>query len=358
MKHSLLASAMCILLFASCNTQVKEEEPIPVGGFAKGADISWLTEQESDGIKFYDDNGKEADCVALLKACGMNSVRLRVWVNHSTGWCNKADVLEKAKRAYAQRQRLMIDFHYSDFFCDPGKQDIPAAWESYDIDQMCDAVAKHTKDILQAIKDLGITPEWVQVGNETTNGMLWPMGKLWDDNGDIDQGWQHYVRLSNSGYNAVKEVFPEAKVVIHIDNAYESRSWWYKKFASLGGKCDVIGLSHYPQANSSKTWSEMNSLCATDVSQLAQNIHKPIIIAEVGTKSSNQPLAAKVMNDFIEKVCSIDSCVGVFYWEPQVYGGWKPAEYTTLGWGAYDMGAFQSTGQVSEALKLLFAIDK
>ncbi len=358
MKHISYIASLMLFFFVSCAPQEKPNDSVRQGGFAKGADISWLTEQESDGIVFYNQNNQATDCFSLLKSCGMNAARFRVWVNHSTGWCNKEDLLEKAKRADALQMRLMIDFHYSDFFCDPSHQEIPEAWKDYDINQMCEAVSAHTLDVLQSLQAIGITPEWVQVGNETTNGMLWPMGMLWDNNGDLQDGWKRYVALSNSGYDAVKRVFPAAKVVIHIDNAWEDRLWWYKKFAANGGKFDIIGLSHYPQTNSQKSWSEMNTLCAKHVDQLAQTFNVPVIIAEVGTKSANPSLAAQVMTDFVNKVCPSGNCAGVFYWEPQVYNGWKPAEYNALGWGPYDMGAFLSDGQPAEALKLLFSVTR
>lgn len=340
---------MCI----ACNSPEKPQEEPQTGTFAKGCDIGWLTEQEHDGILFYDEAGKATDCIALLKSIGMNSVRLRVWVNHTTGWCNKADVLAKAQRAKALQQRIMIDFHYSDFFCDPGRQDIPALWSNYDIAQMQEAIAEHTNDVLSALKASNITPEWIQVGNETTNGMLWPMGQLWDSNGDLEDGWKHYVVLSNAGYDAAKAVFPEAQIIIHIDNAWEDRDWWYTRFRATGGKFDMIGLSHYPQTNPDKTYKQMNTLCAQHTQQLADKFGVPVMIAEVGAKADNVTLAAAVMQDFIDKVCVLEDCAGVFYWEPQVYNEWRPAEYIPLGWGAYNMGAFTNQGKPAQALKLL-----
>src|SRR5262245_28461707 len=99
--------------------------------FAKGADISWITQMEAAGIKFYNASGTAMDCMQLMKSLGMNSIRLRVWVNPTNGWCNNADVVAKAKRAQQLGLRLMIDFHYSDYWADPGKQNKPAAWASY-----------------------------------------------------------------------------------------------------------------------------------------------------------------------------------------------------------------------------------
>ena len=107
------------------------QEPAVDAGFAKGADISWVTQMEADGQKFYNASGKEMECTALMKELGFNAVRLRVWVDPDGGWCGKDDVLEKARRAQALGMRIMIDFHYSDSWADPSKQVTPSAWASY-----------------------------------------------------------------------------------------------------------------------------------------------------------------------------------------------------------------------------------
>ena len=165
-------------LFVSCAKQ-----PIYNAPFAKGADVGWLSEMEHDSMLFYNAVGEEADCLDVLKEVGCNAIRLRVWVNHSTGWSNLPDVLGMAKRVQDAGLRLMIDLHYSDFFADPSRQDIPAAWRALNLDELCLAVGAHTVEVLQALRDAGIEPEWIQIGNETTNGMLWPVGALKTENG-------------------------------------------------------------------------------------------------------------------------------------------------------------------------------
>ena len=120
----------------------------PKGSFARGADISWFTEMEADGVGFYNQDANAEDCIELLQSLGMNAVRYRVWVNHTTGWCNKQEVVQKAVRAAKKGQRIMIDFHYSDNFADPQQQNIPAAWRDYSYEQLCEAVFAHTRDVL------------------------------------------------------------------------------------------------------------------------------------------------------------------------------------------------------------------
>ena len=296
------------------------------------------------------------DCMATLREMGMNAVRLRVWVNHKTGWSNKDDMLALAKRAAQQGQRIMIDIHYSDFFADPSHQTIPAAWQNYDYEAMLEAVREHTLDILYTLKEAGIKPEWVQIGNETPNGMLWPMGKVNKEEGE----WAHYAGFTAMGYKSAKEAFPHITVIVHVDNAYEQRDWFWQQMAAHGGKWDMIGLSHYPMMsawNGGKTWQEMNELAEANIRRLISQWHCPVMIAEIGM-FANDTLSATVMADFVERAQAIDSCAGIFYWEPECYGNWRPAEYIPLGWKGYDMGAFTPEGKPSEVMEILLSSHK
>ena len=336
-----LALAVCTL------TACYHKTDSPRGSWAKGADLSWLSEMEHDGVNF----GQNEDCIELLRGMGMNAVRLRVWVNHRTGWSNKEDMLYLAKRAAKAGQRIMIDIHYSDFFADPSHQTIPAAWQNYDYETMLEAVREHTLDVLYALKEEGIKPEWVQIGNETPNGMLWPMGKV----NKTDGNWEQYAGFTRVGYEAAKEAFADITVIVHVDNAYERRDWFWEAMQEHGGRWDMIGLSHYPMMsawNGGKTWQEMNTLAEENIKRLIHDWHCPVMIAEVGMFANN-PESEIVMADFIERITAIDSCAGIFYWEPEVYGGWRPAEYIPLGWGSYDMGAFTPEGQPSEVMRIL-----
>ncbi len=354
MKKTLFFTLGILLALASCTKQYKTDSA--PGSYAKGADISWFTEQEADGVLFYNDDNQPEECISLLRSIGMNSVRLRVWVNHTTGWCNKEDVVQKAVRAAEQGMRLMIDFHYSDNFADPSHQATPAAWVDYDLSEMCKAVADHTTDVLSALKDRGITSEWVQVGNETTNGMLWPLGKLAEGDEEIEGGWQRYAQLTAAGYDAVKKVFPEAIVIVHHDNAYQDHRPFYHNLLDNGGKFDMIGLSHYPMMEEwcHKPWQEMNALAEANVRDLISEFRCKVMIAEVGTVSAEEELSAVVMREFVDSMAAIDSCAGIFYWEPQVFNYWKPKEYEALGWGSYPMSCFSSEGKPQKALRIMF----
>jgi arabinogalactan endo-1,4-beta-galactosidase len=342
----MIMKKILISVFAAFSALTMQAQPADV--FARGADVSWCTEMEADGKRFYNANGEETELMALMKQIGMNAIRLRVWVNPEKAygpWCDKADVLAKARRAHEQGLALLIDFHYSDFFADPGRQDKPSAWTTYSMDEVKKAVADHTRDVLQALKDEGIEPQWVQVGNETRSGMIWESGRIdWNKSGSAR--YTNYVALSNAGYEAVHAVLPEAKVIVHIDKGPDDNAWFYREFKAAGGKFDMIGLSHYPESN----WQNENTKTANNVKSLGQTFGVPVMIVETGYSVSNETLAEQVMTDLFSKTQSLSQCAGIFYWEPELYGWWKPAYYTKLGWNAYGKGAFTSQGRPGKAL--------
>lgn len=314
-----------------------DEPEVPVtAAFAKGADVSWVTQMEKEGCKFYDAAGKETECMALLKSLGMNTIRLRVWVNPTDGWCGKADVMAKAKRAHELGFRLMIDFHYSDWWADPGKQNKPAAWKNLDLEGLKKAVADHTTDILTSLKNGGITPEWIQIGNETTGGMLWPDGQNY-----TDSGFANYVQLHNAGYEAAKAVFPNAWVMVHVDNGWkwETLSWFFNAFSIHGGKCDLIGLSLYPEKNN---WQTYNQQIVDNIGKLYVQYSKETIICEVGMDWNEASTCRQFLSDLIgrTKNRAESHCTGVLYWEPEGYQAWSH----------YSKAAFDNSGKPTVAL--------
>lgn len=343
-RNYLMAWAIGIsALFHSC-TEKAPEQP----SFVVGADIGWLTEMEARGEKFYNAQGEERECTELMKELGVDAIRLRVWVNPQNGWNGKEDVLEKAGRAHKLGMPVMIDFHYSDSWADPGQQFKPKAWENKSFEEVKEALADHTKDILSALKDKGITPQWVQVGNEIRPGLLWDedanlSGAAYDikekdvkGSGSTSEeikypkNFKNLVGYVNAGYDAVKTVFPQTIVIIHIDNAWDDQTWWFDQFVANGGKMDMIGLSHYPQTHPDKSWQEMNKLALAHTEEWAQKYGVKVMITEVGVKQHNAE-SPQVLKEFMDGARRIKDCTGVFYWEPES-SGWN---------GGYDMGAFQ-----------------
>ena len=347
MKKFALVAAM-LAVFA-CNPTTKDPvnpDPIPeepavvVPTFAKGVDISWVTEMEKKNYKFSTSSGTEMECTALMKELGANAVRYRVWVNPSDGWCNKADVLLKAKRAQALGLAVMIDFHYSDSWADPSKQNPPAAWKNMDVDAMASALATHTKDVLQALKDAGVQVAWVQVGNETNTGMCLPVGSV--SNNSV----AGFVSLANAGYDAVKSVYPNALVITHHSNAQDlsANQWFYNLIINGGAKFDMIGLSLYPSYwdDIIKGYPDWRSACESAVTyfqRLYTYFSKPIMLVEFGMPASEPEKAKAAFQYVLDGVKSYNWFKGVFYWEPE-------AEHARNG---YDYGAFangKSTGVI------------
>jgi len=332
-------SAFTILLIAmsfSCNKAGGDPEPPPTppDDFAKGADVSWITQMEAEGRKFYNNAGAQTEGMALLKALGMNTIRLRVWVNPANGWNNQADVVAKAIRAKDLGMRIMIDFHYSDSWADPGKQIKPAAWSALDFSALKTALSDHTKAVLNALKANGVTPEWVAVGNETNDGMLWPDGKA-------STNMANFAQLINTGYDAVKEIFPRAKVIVHTSNGYDNGlfRWMYDGLKNNGAKYDVIGMSLYP---SPSDWSTLATQCLSNMNDMVSRYDKEVMVVEVGM-SWDQPTASKAfLTDIIAKVRSVANKkgLGVLYWEPQAYNNWQ----------GYTLGAFDNSGKPTAAL--------
>ncbi len=302
--------------------------------FAKGADISWLTQMENEGYKFYNRNGKEEVCYQVMKDEGMNSIRLRAWVNPTGGWCNTADVVAKAKRAKAAGMRIMIDFHYSDWWADPGKQNKPAAWVSLNFNDLKIALSDYTKHVLDTLKSNGIVPEWVQVGNETNDGMLW-------EDGRASKNMANFAALIMAGYDAVKSIDDTTKVIVHISNGYDNNLFRYifDNLKSNNAKWDIIGMSLYP---SSTNWSTLNTQCLSNMNDMIARYNKPVMICEVGMSWTDSVACKSFLSDIISKTKSIanNNGLGVFYWEPECYNNWQD----------YSLGAFDNTGKPTQAL--------
>ena len=302
--------------------------------FAKGADVSWLTQMENEGCLFYDSSGKQTECMTLLHNLGMNSIRLRVWVNPANGWCNKSDVLIKAQRANNLGMRLMLDFHYSDSWADPSKQIKPAAWANLSFESLKIAVSAHTEDVLTVLKDNGITPEWVQTGNETGDGMLW-------EDGRASTNMKNYAALNNAGYDAVKAIFPDTKVIVHLQDGNNNSlyRWLFDGLKSNGGKWDVIGMSLYPGAT---TWGTMNTQCLANINDMISRYGSEVMICEVGMPWDQPATCKSFLADLITKTKAVphNKCLGVFYWEPEGY----------VKWSNYTLSAFDNTGRPTAAL--------
>lgn len=304
--------------------------------FAYGADIGWLKQLEDEGVSWVNDSGEPEDALQILKEHGINSVRLRVFVNPPSdyywlkdgttwtmlGYSDKAGVLAAAKRANDMGMRIMVDFHYSDVFADPGHQIKPEAWENYSNTQLQDAIYNHTYEVMSELKKNNIYPEWVQVGNEINSGILLP-------NGSTDN-FNMLTAFLNKGYDAVKTVSPSSKVVTHLANGTNNSQfqWWFDNFFNHGGKTDVIGVSFYPYWDGKPYWELTNHL-SYNLNDMASRYNKEVMVVEVGGEESNPFDSYWTIHDTINVVNSVQNGkgIGVFYWEPQAHSSVLPDRY-------------------------------
>lgn len=339
MKNTILSMLLGLALLGGACTEespvtVKpegdEQAPVEIdrSAFACGADVSWVTWLEAKGYTFFNQEGVQKECMRLLKEdCGVNAIRLRVWVNPSEGWNNVSDVVVKARRAHQLGQRVMIDFHFSDTWADPANQTVPAAWADMDLAQLKVAMTAHITEMLTALQEMGVTPEWVQIGNETRHGMMYPLGKK-----DA-----HFAELVDNGYEAVKSVFPEAKVIVHLDsgdrlNLYTSIFGILKE---ANARYDMIGMSLYPDPSN---WEDTVNKCLENIGKLHEAYGKRLVIAEIGM-DYQQPEKADLMMRAMVKGCQDSEVVdGIFWWEPEA-----PASE------GYSKGCFQD-GMPTQAL--------
>ena len=335
---SVFQRIVLLLLFISSTTIALAQKKNKLA-FAKGADVSWLPQMEATGYRFYDTDGKEKDCLQLLKERGMNTIRLRVFVNPSqdkaSGHCSKEETVAMALRAQKAKMRIMIDFHYSDTWADPAKQAKPAAWANLSFDALQNKVYEHTFDVLTALKKAGVTPEWVQVGNEIPGGMLWPDGST--------NNWAQLAQLLNKGYEATKAVNAKIKVIVHVDegNNNEKFRWFFDKATEHQVKYDVIGLSYYPFWIK-KDYSETIADLQNNLNDMASRYQKEVMVVEVGGVDEQVQNTKELLDATIKAVRAVPDHkgLGVLYWEPQ---GAKS-------WSGYGLSAWQQDGKPSPAL--------
>lgn len=326
-------------------------EPVdfPVMAFAKGADISWCTQMEDEGHYFFDWKNRDAqECTAVMKSLGMDAIRLRVWVSPAGHYCDKADVLEKARRAADLGLDLMIDFHFSDSMATVQNQAKPISWAAHSYEELLGDVKNHTHEVLNALKENDIPVKWVQIGNETDEGILWPEG-------GISRYPDQYARLISASIQEVRTVYPDASAVIHLSRSYDQQRCkrHLDVLRQYNVDYDLIGLSLYPSEFLNQSFTMSNGSSATIKSEedaiayTMQNMRylfgiyeKPCMLVEVGVPVRYETRGTLLMTNIMMQARESGICTGVFYWEPESYDGW-------LG---YDKGAFLQNGHPTQIL--------
>ena len=250
--------------------------------FVKGMDLSTLLELERCGAKYYD-HGQEMDILDIMKKYDVDTIRLRIWndpwsedgKSYGAGENDVKTTLEIAKRVTAAGFGVLMNFHYSDFWADPGKQIKPKAWKDYSVDELEQAVYDFTLETMELFKKEGVNITMVQVGNELSNGLLWPEGMIREDLGKTE--YDNVARFVSAGIRAVRKVTPDAGVMIHLDNGGNNELYrrWFDHYVERGEDFDMIGLSYYP------FWHGTMDMLFHNMNDIAERYHKDLVIAEV-----------------------------------------------------------------------------
>ena len=301
--------------------------------FILGMDASCVPSLENSGVKYYDHNGTEKDVYQILSENGINYIRVRIWNDpydangngYGGGNCDLANAIAIGQRATKYGLKLLVNFHYSDFWADPGKQAVPKAWKDLDIDAKSEALYTYTKDCLEQLVAAGVDIGMVQVGNETN-------GALCGENGSAPDGWKNITQLMKAGSRAVREVCPDALVAIHFTNPERVGSYenYGKQLQEHRVDYDVFASSYYPY------WHGTLSNLTTELNKIADQYGKKVMVAEtsyaystadtdyhgntVGSGSSTgHPYTvqgqADQIRDVIQAVADMHNGIGVFYWE-------------------------------------------
>ncbi|MDQ0193780.1 glycosyl hydrolase 53 family protein [Paenibacillus wynnii] len=356
---AIILTFVMILSMTSIGFPTKAEASFAPGSFAKGADISWLPQMEASGQKFYNDNGEEDDLLQILKDHGVDSIRIRAWVNpsdHPTNGHNSTEeAVALAKRASDFGFRIMIDFHYSDSWADPGQQNTPAAWKDDNIEQLKAHVSEYTAGVMDALKAVGVTPEWVQIGNEINSGMMWPLGNY--------SNTTNLVQLIQAGSAAAKSVFPDIKVIIHRASGAEAGvDSYYAGLVAAGlqdSDYDIIGLSYYPDIIYTSTIDALSE----NLNKLATKYGKEVMIVEVGGNASIDVdsiynMLVAVQNKLHAVADNMGT--GIFYWEPQgILFGYPLSIWNTDGSPTFALDAFMDgAAEINRNPVVSVALDK
>ncbi len=313
---------------------VKKVENLPED-FIMGMDASCVPALEKGGVKYFDHNGVEKNVYEILSENGINYIRVRVWNDpydangngYGGGNCDIENAIVIGKSATQHGMKLLVNFHYSDFWADPGKQMEPKAWKGMNIDEKCDALYQYTRDCLQKLVDAGVDVGMVQIGNETNGAMC-------GESSTAVGGWKRIMQLMSAGSKAVREVCPEALVAVHFANPENADSYvsYGKNLDYYQVDYDVFASSYYPY------WHGTLENLSQVLGKIAETYGKKVMVAETsyaytledtdfsgntigegGSYPLNYPCTvqgqANLVRDVIETVANTPNGIGVFYWE-------------------------------------------
>ena len=303
--------------------------------YIKGMDISHVPMSIDEGMVIKDFDGTPIDALDLAEKYGVNSIRLRIWnepsnVPESGGYCDFEQTLEFAQKIKAHDMSFMLDFHYSDYWADPGQQNKPEAWKNLPFDKLVQAVHDYTYTTIKDLQAGGAGPDIVQIGNEIRSGLLFPDGEV--------PNYEQMVRLVNAGIQGAKKARDAAGlplVMIHLDQGGRYlyiKEWFDQAFAYGLDDFDLMGLSYYP------FWHGTFTDLKNSMEHLVERYKKPIMVVEAAyawrvtetnpfinesqVRISGLPATPENQRKVLELVMTINASLpnnmglGVYYWEP------------------------------------------
>jgi arabinogalactan endo-1,4-beta-galactosidase len=240
----------------------------------RGADLSFLPQLEEVGVHYRDLRGRVRPAERIVAEQGANAMRLRVWVNPPAGYSDERRALGLARRAARAGMRIVLDPHYADFWADPSKQPIPASWPT-DLAGLTRKIREYTARLVHDFAVQGTPVDILQIGNEITNGILWPVGQLYLPDGT--QQWDAFTQLLKSAIAGARSVSPKIKIMLHIDKGglMGDTRWFFDNIVARGVPFDLIGQSYYPMWHGS-----LADLRANTADSIAR-YGKPVLLAEV-----------------------------------------------------------------------------
>ena len=318
-------------------------QPAAAATFYKGADVSWVPQMEANGYYWLNASGVRQDILTILKGYGLSAIRLRTFVNPSSdpvnGHCSISETAAMAVRVQNAGMAVSIDYHFSDTWADEGHQSPPAAWAGLSYTQLLSTMQSYVNSSMNVIKNAGVTPTWVQIGNEINSGICLPVGGV-----NIPA---QMTGLLNAAHDQVKQVFPNAIVVIHLASPQHSTvPAFFSAFNANGGRWDMNGFSSYGSASAAAG-------LVADMASVSRTYGKPFMQVEVGGPSSNPSGTETTLQNYLSALVS-NGGQGCWYWEPEVYspftsyamGAWNTNREPTVIMNAFSGGGGGTTTYV------------
>lgn len=299
--------------------------------FINGVDISMLKQVEENGGLFYE-NGNQIDPIQIFKDKGINTARIKIWHTPSLNYNNLESVLEIADRASSVGLDLFLDFHYSDTWADPSNQTKPSAWVDLNFETLCDSLEQYSHHVITKLKNQNTLPKYVQIGNETDCGFLWPDGYVCDESNN-DSQWNKLRELfmhAIEGINSALDTQDTLKIISHVSSG---GNWFFNNLIGQGVDIDILSISYYPMWHG--TLSDLNQ----NMDELGNEFQKPVLIVETAypftlqwNDNTNNILGLETqlledyeasedgqftfLHDLITLVDENDYGLGICYWAP------------------------------------------